>query len=201
MKIISSGRQTGKTTALVERVKGGVQRGDGTWSRVLIVATDREAQRIAREYHLDPRQILSNQSWDHGRGFRPEEIELDNLEDWLYSQLGTLPAYVTTTIPVEVVRLDTFQAAQAAVASALDAYGDTGLLEDEDGAPYPEPVQALAREMRLKMREVDGLLENLQTQLARTRNKAAHNEVGLLGMLASVVVPKDSRIVTDLDLG
>jgi hypothetical protein len=112
VKIISSGRQTGKTTALVERVKGGVQRGDGTWSRVLITATDREAQRIRHEHHLDPRQVFSNQSWqvfsnqswDHGHGYRPEEIELDNLEDWLHSQLGMVPTMVTTTEPIEVGR-------------------------------------------------------------------------------------------------
>ena len=102
MKIISSGRQTGKTTTLVERVKGGVQRGDGTWSRVLIVATDREAQRIAREFDLDPRQILSNQTWTRLHVQPPEELLLDNLEDWLYSQLGMLPSYVTTSIPVEI---------------------------------------------------------------------------------------------------
>ena len=104
MKIISSDRQTGKTTALVERVKGGAQRGDGTWSRVLIVATDREAQRIAREYHLDPRQILSNQTWSRLHIQPPEELLLDNLEDWLYSQLGMVPSMITTSLPVTVGR-------------------------------------------------------------------------------------------------
>ena len=104
MKIISSGRRTGKTTALVERVKGGVQRGDGMWSRVLIVATDREAQRIAREYHLDPRQILSNQTWSRLHIQPPEELLLDNLEDWLYSQLGMVPSMITTSLPVTVGR-------------------------------------------------------------------------------------------------
>lgn len=104
MKIISSGRQTGKTTALVERVKGGVQRGDGTWSRVLIVATDREAQRIAREFNLDPRQILSNQTWSRLHIQPPEELLLDNLEDWLYSQLGMVPSMITTSLPVTVGR-------------------------------------------------------------------------------------------------
>ena len=104
MRIISSGRQTGKTTTLVERVKGGVQRGDGTWSRVLIVATDREAQRIAREYHLDPRQILSNQTWSRLHIQPPEELLLDNLEDWLYSQLGMVPSMITTSLPVTVGR-------------------------------------------------------------------------------------------------
>jgi hypothetical protein len=104
VKIISSGRRTGKTTALVERVKGGVQRGDGTWSRVLIVATDREAQRIAREYHLDPRQILSNQTWNRLNVQPPEELLLDNLEDWLYSQLGMVPSMITTALPVTVGR-------------------------------------------------------------------------------------------------
>ncbi|HQW88319.1 MAG TPA: hypothetical protein PK478_00625 [Nitrospira sp.] len=104
MKIISSDRQTGKTTALVERVKGGVQRGDGTWSRVLIVATDREAQRIRHEYDLDPRQILSSQTWSRLQAQPPEELLLDNLEDWLYSQLGMVPAMVTTTEPIAVGR-------------------------------------------------------------------------------------------------
>ena len=104
MKIISSDRQTGKTTTLVERVKGGVQRGDGMWSRVLIVATDREAQRIAREYHLDPRQILSNQTWSRLHIQPPEELLLDNLEDWLYSQLGMVPSMITTSLPVTVGR-------------------------------------------------------------------------------------------------
>lgn len=104
MKIISSGRQTGKTTTLVERVKGGVQRGDGTWSRILIVATEREAQRIRHEYELDPRQILSSQTWSRLQAQPPEELLLDNLEDWLYSQFGMVPAMVTTTEPIAVGR-------------------------------------------------------------------------------------------------
>ena len=53
---------------------------------------------------FDPRQILSSQTWSRLQAQPPEELLLDNLEDWLYSQFGMVPAMVTTTEPIAVGR-------------------------------------------------------------------------------------------------
>lgn len=103
MVIVSSGRQTGKTTTLIEQVNEGIQRPDGSWSRVMLVATEREAERIRRQYHLDHRQVYSAQTWARDRltyHQPPSDLYLDNLEDWLYSQLGQVPSMVSTSVPV-----------------------------------------------------------------------------------------------------
>lgn len=105
MVIVSSGRQTGKTTTLIEQVKEGVQRADGSWSRIMLVATEREAERLRREFHLNPRQVYSAQTWARDRVTYhqpPSDLYLDNLEDWLYSQLGQVPSMVSTSVPVHV---------------------------------------------------------------------------------------------------
>jgi hypothetical protein len=192
VRIIHAGRQAGKTHALVEHVKHGVSRGDGTWSRIIIVATEREAERLRRTYHLDRWQVFSYQSWNRTHLHPPEEMLLDNLEDWFYSQLGMVPSIATTILPIEAVTLEVVEAAQRAVDEALDAYGRDDLLEDEDGAPYPEPVQAIARELRLKMVEADGLIESLQARLVSERNHHDQQESGLLGMMGAIVAPKSS---------
>lgn len=198
--IVSSGRQTGKTTTLIEQVKEGVQRADGSWSRVMLVATEREAERLRRDFHLDARQVYSAQTWARDRVIYhqpPSDLYLDNLEDWLYSQLGQVPSMVSTSVPVHMANLPAIEAAQKALASALSAYDeDHDLLEDEDGAPYPEEVQELGRSLRAKMVEVDGLLENMHLhmhmQLALTKSKAKRNEQGLLSM-AAALLPEPPR--------
>lgn len=103
MKIISSGRRTGKTTALVEHLKLGAQWPDGSWSRVLITSDEREAARLRHVYSLDERQVFSAQAWSTRRlHHRPDELLVDNLEDWLYNQFGSVPAMVSMAVPVEV---------------------------------------------------------------------------------------------------
>lgn len=103
MKIISSGRRTGKTTALVEHLKLGAQWPDGSWSRVLICSDEREAARLRHAYGLHEQQVFSAQAWSTRRlHHRPEEVLVDNLEDWLHSQFGSVPTIVSMTGPVEV---------------------------------------------------------------------------------------------------
>jgi hypothetical protein len=195
VKVIMGGRQAGKTTALVEKVRGGVQRPDGSWSRVIVTHSEREAEWLRREHDLDKRQVLSSDEWGRNRfGGRdhPDDLLVDNLDHWLLDVFGRMPSAATSTFPIWVDSVLAARAEQRAVDSALSAFDGDDLIEDEDGAPYPEPVQALARELRLKMREVDGLLENMQRQLVRQQNHAARQEDGLLGMMGALVAPKSS---------
>jgi hypothetical protein len=195
VKVIIGGRQAGKTTALVEKVRGGVQRPDGSWSRVIVTHSEREAEWLRREHDLDKRQVLSSDEWGRNRfGGRdhPDDLLVDNLDHWLLDVFGRMPSAATSTFPIWVDSVLAARAEQRAVDSALSAFDGDDLIEDEDGAPYPEPVQALARELRLKMREVDGLLENMQRQLVRQQNHAARQEDGLLGMMGALVAPKSS---------
>lgn len=192
MRIIGGARRTGKTTALVEQVRYGVQRADGSWSRIIVTHSEREAEWLRREHDLDKRQVLSSEEWGRNRyGGRdhPDDLLVDNLDQWLMHWFGGIPTTATTTHPFWIDSVLAAKAANDAVESALFAW-DEDLIEDEDGAPYPEEVQALARELRLRMREVDGLLENMQRQLTQQQNKAQRNEEGLLGMMGALVAPK-----------
>lgn len=193
MRVIVGGRQAGKTRVLVEELKGGTQRPDGSWTRVMVTLYEREAERLRRDFHLDKRQVISNESVGrmiHHGIQRPEELLVDNIDQWFYETFGQMPNAVTSTESVVTWGIGQAQAVQHAVESALSAW-EGGLIEDDDGAPYPEEVQELARALRLKMAEVDGLLENMQRQVAIQKNKARRNEEGLLGMLASQVLDSD----------
>jgi len=196
MKVIVGARQAGKTHVLVEQVKGGVQRADGSWSRVIVTVGDHEAIRLRQVYHLDRNQVFSAQDWQRARfGMHSvSTVYVDNIDLWFYNVFGQMPSTATSTELIATQTLDTAQAIQRAIRGSLDMHEiDGDLLEDEDGAPYPEEVQELARELRLKMREVDGLLENMQRQLVVQQNKAERNEQGLISMLAPLIMREEDR--------
>lgn len=106
MKVIVAPRRAGKTTALVDHVKGGERKPSG-WTRVLLTSSEREAARLRHEYELDAGQCMSTREWSAYRAghLPPESVAIDNIEDWFYSQVGLVPDIVTASGTVTVERL------------------------------------------------------------------------------------------------
>lgn len=180
--IIQAPRQGGKTHVLVEWVKAGP-------GRVIITADEREAQRLRRDYRLTSAQVLSSHAHRQLAGYEPlsNRVAVDNLDLWLRSHFGQVEM-VSLTDPVIVTRPEQAQHVEWVEPewSRPDA-----LLEDEDGAPYPEHVQEVVRDLRIK-------IEKLQYELAETKARAARDEQGLIAMMAATVAPKVSAPIPDL---
>lgn len=99
MKIDVRPRQAGKTYALVEWVREGVE--DPTWpfwTRIIVTHSEDEARRIRRYYDLDDHQVFCFRDWQ-GRyrySAAAPEIAIDNL-DLILSNLGIRADIVTMT--------------------------------------------------------------------------------------------------------
>lgn len=100
MQFLVTGRQAGKTWAAVEWVRRGKKTGQYPgWSRVLLVPTIQDAERIRRreralnipnEEQLDYRQVFSYSEWKHARVPMRHEIQVmvDDLDRLLSQILG-----------------------------------------------------------------------------------------------------------------
>lgn len=99
MKVIVSGRQAGKTYALVQWVKGGEQTDSYPgWSRVILTHNLVEAARLRAIYDLDYRQVFSVEEWRGAHlGKKLVEVGVDNADLVLSSYIGQTPRQITIT--------------------------------------------------------------------------------------------------------
>lgn len=99
MKVTVNGRQSGKTYALVQWVKEGVETDSYPgWSRVILTHTIDEAIRLRADYDLDYRQVFSVEEWRSARlGHLPVEVGVDNADLFLHRLIGQRPSRVTMT--------------------------------------------------------------------------------------------------------
>lgn len=99
MKVLTTGRQAGKTRRSVEWVRAGskVDRYPG-FDRILLTHSIREAERIRREFGLEYHQVFSIAEWvgRYKPAFGHVEVVVDNLDLWVADQLGPV-AGVTMT--------------------------------------------------------------------------------------------------------
>jgi hypothetical protein len=100
MQIYVLPRQAGKTHRLVEWVLAG-EKTDAYpgWSRILLVHSVEECNRLRRHYPaLDFHQVFSVSEWQRTRfGTIDMEIGLDNADMVLAALLGRMPSVVTMT--------------------------------------------------------------------------------------------------------
>lgn len=174
--IVQAARQAGKTTTLVEWVKAGP-------GRVIITPDEGQAAFIRRKFDLTSAQVLSAHARDRlaGYGQLANRVAVDNLDHWLWSQFGQVEM-VSVTAPVVVTQPEH---ARFVEWHEVEWEEPSDLLEDEDGAPYPEHVQEVVRSLRMQV-------EELRLELARTQAKAERNEQGLLSM-AAALLPEPPR--------
>lgn len=99
MKVIVSGRQAGKTYALVQWVKEGEQTDSYPgWSRVILTHSILEAARLRADYDLDYRQVFSVAEWQKAHlGRKLVEIGVDNADLVLAAHIGQTPRQITIT--------------------------------------------------------------------------------------------------------
>lgn len=92
MKVITGGRQSGKTHQLIEWVKAGPD-------RVIVSHSQAEADRLIREYGLTSDQVMAF-TFPTRRLLqrRPNvTIAIDNLDMSLFNIFGTVPDRITVT--------------------------------------------------------------------------------------------------------
>lgn len=170
--IIQSGRQGGKTHTLVEWVKAGA-------GRVIVTADEQEAQRLRRVYGLSAAEVISNHGLRQMVTWGPlgNRLAIDNLDIWLRSQFGSNVELVSLTTPVVVTK-----PANAHYVEWIepDWSSPDALLEDEDGAPYPEHVQETVRSLRIQ-------LEAARAEVLQLRAKAERDQEGVLHMLGAML--------------
>lgn len=99
MRVIARGRQAGKTHALIQWVKEGVETDSYPgWSRVLLTHSLEDAQRLRTQGDLDYRQVFSVSEWRTARiGRKPVEVAADNADLLLSIYLGQTPTLIALT--------------------------------------------------------------------------------------------------------
>ena len=117
MKVIAGGRGSGRTTKLVEWLKGGRRlESYPYWSRVVLTPTERQAlwlrNEVIRRYLGRPgpsgitHAVFSIDQWLRARGSNPEvEVAIDNVEEILWGAIGHGNLTTVTIVASEVEEL------------------------------------------------------------------------------------------------